>query len=152
MNAVAPSVSLRLATSADHAELIQVWDAAVRATHHFLAEEDILFFHSSVPSALAQLNVWIAEDAARIVGFIAVSGKHIEALFIAPDQHRRGIGRRLLDHIVATHPGTYWNVDVNEQNPEATRFYLHSGFIQTGRSELDPSGRPYPLLHLVLRR
>lgn len=124
----------------------------MRATHHFLAEEDILFFRSSLPSAFEQLNVWVAQDDTRILGFIAVSGKHIEALFIAPDQHRRGIGRHLLDHIVATHPGTYWNVDVNEQNPAATRFYLHYGFIQTGRSELDPSGRPFPLLHLVLRR
>jgi putative acetyltransferase len=152
MSFLASPVSLRPATAADHADLIQLWEAAVRATHDFLTEEDILFFRSSLPLAFETLNVWVAERDARIVGFIAVSGRHIEALFVAPDQHRRGIGRRLLDHIVTSHPGTGWNVDVNEQNPEATRFYLHYGFIQIGRSELDPSGRPFPLLHLVLRR
>jgi putative acetyltransferase len=152
MNALAPSVSLRLATASDHADLIRVWEDAVRATHHFLAEEDILFFRGCLPSAFGLLNVWIAEDGERIVGFIGVSGHHIEALFVAPDQHRRGIGRGLLDHVIATAPGVAWKVDVNEQNPEATCFYQHYGFVQTGRSELDPSGRPFPLLHMVLRR
>lgn len=152
MSALAPSVSLRPAASSDHADLIRVWEAAVRATHHFLAEEDIQFYRDCLPSAFGLLNVWVAEDDGRIAGFIGISGQHIEALFIAPDQHRRGVGRRLLDHVIATAPGVGWKVDVNEQNPEATRFYQHYGFVQTGRSELDPSGRPFPLLHMVLRR
>jgi putative acetyltransferase len=42
------------------------------------------------------------------------------------------------------------SVDVNEQNPQATAFYQHYGFVQTGRSPLDGEGRPLPLLHMNL--
>ena len=40
------------------------------------------------------------------------------------------------------------SVDVNEQNPQALAFYLQCGFVQVGRSPLDPAGRPFPILHL----
>ncbi|EAQ80928.1 acetyltransferase, GNAT family protein [Blastopirellula marina DSM 3645] len=39
-------------------------------------------------------------------------------------------------------------VDVNEQNPQACRFYEAQGFVTYDRSELDSSGRPFPLLHM----
>ena len=39
-------------------------------------------------------------------------------------------------------------VDVNEQNPEAVRFYEACGFAVVGRSEVDSDGRPFPLLHM----
>jgi putative acetyltransferase len=41
-------------------------------------------------------------------------------------------------------------VDVNEQNTQGVGFYRHLGFVETGRSETDDQGRPYPLLHLKL--
>jgi putative acetyltransferase len=41
-------------------------------------------------------------------------------------------------------------VDVNEQNPAACRFYEACGFVVVGRSELDSTGRPFPLLHMRL--
>jgi capsular polysaccharide biosynthesis protein len=39
-------------------------------------------------------------------------------------------------------------VDVNEQNPEAVRFYEANGFHVIRRSPVDDGGRPFPLLHL----
>ena len=41
---------------------------------------------------------------------------------------------------------------MNEQNPQGVGFYLHMGFEQTGRSELDGEGNPFPLLHMKYRR
>jgi putative acetyltransferase len=37
---------------------------------------------------------------------------------------------------------------VNEQNPEAVAFYRSPGFEVVGRSPLDPSGKPFPILHM----
>ncbi len=71
---------------------------------------------------------------------------------MAPALHGQGLGRQLLDHVICADPSTAWTVDVNEQNPGATRFYERYGFVRIGRSELDASGRPFPLLHLALRR
>jgi putative acetyltransferase len=39
---------------------------------------------------------------------------------------------------------------VNEQNTAAVAFYKACGFVVEGRSELDETGRPYPLLHMRL--
>jgi len=45
---------------------------------------------------------------------------------------------------------THIKWDANEDNPAAVKFYLHIGFVQTGRSETDGLGKPYPLLHMEL--
>ena len=65
--------------------------------------------------------------------------------------HRRGkgAGGRLLSHAIAAFGAT--SLDVNEQNEQAVGFYLHQGFVIAGRSELDGTGKPYPILHLQLR-
>ncbi len=41
-------------------------------------------------------------------------------------------------------------VDVNEQNEQAVGFYQKMGFRVVGRSERDPLGKPYPILHMRL--
>lgn len=146
------SVLIRSAAEADHAAIVALWEAAVRATHDFLGEEDIVFFRGFLPGIFSHLDVQVAELDGRLAGFIGTSERHIEALFVDPALHRHGIGRLLLDAVICAGPRVPWTVDVNEQNPGATGFYEHYGFVRIGRSELDASGRPFPLLHLVLRR
>ena len=80
------------------------------------------------------------------MGFLGLSRSKIEALFLAPEYHRRGCGRRLVRH--ARELKGDLTVDVNEQNPAAVRFYEACGFVVVGRSELDGAGRPFPLLHM----
>lgn len=70
----------------------------------------------------------------------------MEALFIDPDVRGSGIGRQLLQYGLSSHgPLT---TDVNMQNSQAVGFYKRMGFVETGRSEADSQGRPYPLIHL----
>ena len=77
---------------------------------------------------------------------MGLAGDNVEALFVAPEHARRGGGRMLLEH-ARTLKGPL-RVDVNEQNPEAVRFYEANGFHVIGRSPVDDAGRPFPLLHL----
>ncbi len=70
-------------------------------------------------------------------------------LFIDPDARGQGVGRLLVQRATTTQGAT--KVDVNEQNPQALGFYEHLGFEVVGRSPLDGQGKPYPLLHMVLR-
>ncbi|WP_369523003.1 hypothetical protein [Brucella anthropi] len=58
------------------------------------------------------------------------------------------MGKQMIAH--AKTLGSPLTVDVNEQNLQGVGFYLHMGFVETGRSETDDQGRPYPLLHLRL--
>lgn len=120
------------------------------ATHSFLSAQDLDFFTGLVreqylPSSPFTLAV---DDEDRPIGFLGMTGAKIDSLFVAPDQHGRGVGRRLIDHARQAHPKL--SVDVNEQNEGAVAFYQRIGFHPTGRSELDDSGQPYPVLHLQM--
>lgn len=139
---------IREAASADHSTLLEIWLASVRATHRFLTERDIEELLPLVRDvALPKLEVWVlATDVGSPIGFIGLSDELVEALFIAPDWMRKGGGRKLLCH--ARKLKGRLSVDVNEQNPEAVRFYEACGFEVIGRSPNDNGGRPFPLLHM----
>lgn len=81
--------------------------------------------------------------------FAGVAGEMLEMLFVAPGARGKGFGRQLVNY-VTRHCGVR-RVDVNEQNPQAAGFYERMGFRTAGRDAADPSGRPYPILHMELR-
>ena len=136
----------------DYPELTQVWEASVRATHHFLPEADILYFRPLVQNELLKsVKLFCIRDPhAGILGFSGLAGDTLEMLFVRPDQFGHGIGKRLLLHAVEQEGAR--RVDVNEQNPRALAFYQHMGFVVQRRSPLDAMGKPYPILHLELAR
>jgi len=138
------------ADAADHPALIELWEAAVRATHAFLGEADIAAIRQALRTDyLPAVSLLAARDGhGRLLGFAGTAGDMLEMLFVAPDRHGHGIGGQLLRHVVAERG--IRRVDVNEQNPTATAFYLAHGFRQNGRSATDGAGRPFPLLHLQL--
>ena len=140
-------MTIREAVSDDHDALMDIWLRSVKATHAFLTEQDI---HALMPEvrnvALAKLELWVLCSGERAIGFLGLSGSKVEALFLAPESLRLGGGRMLLDHARCLKGAL--TADVNEQNPEAVQFYQACGFIVTGRSEVDGSGWPFPLLHM----
>mgnify|MGYP005847477765 CR=1 FL=1 len=142
-------MDIRRAVPADRDVLQDIWLRSVRATHIFLSEEDIQLYLPLVRDYLesAEAEIWVlCPESGEPVGFMGLSGNKMEALFLAPEFHRKGGGRRLGQHAQALKGEL--TVDVNEQNPAACRFYEACGFVVEGRSELDSEGRPFPLLHL----
>jgi putative acetyltransferase len=130
--------------------LIEVWEAAVRATHHFLSESDIQFFKPRVIELLMGLDpvLCVRDTDGALVGFVGVVDRKMEALFVRPAWHRAGIGRRLATYVI-DHLGVN-TVDVLEQNVPALAFYRRLGFAVVGRSRVDGRGRDLPLLHMRL--
>jgi putative acetyltransferase len=128
--------------------LLEVWESSVRATHDFLSETDIQFYKPMVlPGLLSLEHLLCARDIeGALVAFVGVSEGKMEALFVHPIFRRAGLGRRLARHAVVELGAT--TVDVNEQNQQAVAFYRRLGFEVEGRSELDGTGKPFPLLHL----
>lgn len=137
-------------TPSDYARAVDVWEASVRATHHFVAEEDIRFFRPLVAAGLPTIEqvAAVRDESRQVAGFVAVVRRKVEMLFIHPLFLGQGAGRRLLAHAVATFNAV--ELDVNEQNDQAVGFYLRMGFQVIGRSELDGTSKPYPLLHMRL--
>ena len=139
---------IREANSEDYADMIRVWEASVRATHHFLDPEDITFYKSIIPEALPQVKLFIYEIEGQVAGFMGVSGNTLDMLFIDPSYRRKGIGSKLFQY--AQSEFQISKVDVNEQNQQAVDFYLKTGFIQTGRRATDDFGKAYPILEMAL--
>lgn len=137
--------------AADVPRLVEVWEASVRATHDFLSEDDIRFFRPAVRDELyGALDLACVRDTdGRLAGFVGVAAGTVEALFIHPDLRGQGAGRLLLEYAIAERGAT--RVDVNEQNGQAVGFYRRMGFEVEGRSALDATGKPFPLLHMRLR-
>lgn len=130
--------------------VVEIWRRAVDATHHFLSAVDRRDIETEVKAFLPFAPPWIAADASdRAVGFMLLDASYMEALFIDPAQHGRGVGRALVEHASARH--RVLTTDVNAQSGPAAAFYARLGFAPTGRSEVDGQGRPYPLLHLTRR-
>ena len=143
-------MNISVAVKDEYAEIVEVWEASVRATHDFLSEDDIQFFKPLILNeylSAVELRC-IKNDAGNILGFIGVAKGKIEMLFVHPDWRGQGIGKLLLNYAVNDVGAT--KVDVNEQNPLAVGFYEHLGFKVTGRSLVDGMGKPFPLLHMQL--
>ncbi|WHF37570.1 GNAT family N-acetyltransferase [Aeromonas salmonicida] len=142
-------MKIEQAKTRDHSTLISLWEASVRATHHFLPEAEIDVLKPLIlEHYFAAVDLVCARDDTGITGFCGVLDGNIEMLFLAPEARGRGIGRLLVAHAISRQGAT--RVDVNEQNVQALGFYQRMGFVVTGRSPLDGQGKPYPLLHMVL--
>ena len=141
-------LTIEPADSSVFERLVNIWEASVRETHFFLTENDItelrpLLFNAYLPN----LPVFLARDeTGAIHGFIGVDENRIEMLFIDAASRGKGVGKQLLAYAIEKLHAN--EVEVNEQNPQGVGFYKHMGFVQTGRSEVDGQGKPFPLLHM----
>ena len=142
-------MKIEQADAGDYQALIALWEASVRATHHFLQEADITALKPLIlEHYFAAVDLVCARGEEEIAGFCGVHDGNIEMLFIAPEARGSGVGRLLVAHAIQRQGAR--RVDVNEQNAQALGFYQHLGFEVTGRSPLDGQGKPYPLLHMAL--
>lgn len=129
--------------------LTELWEASVRASHHFLPEGEVESLLPFVANVLDEIpTLLLIVENGQSLGFLGIQGEKAEMLFVQPNSFGKGLGKTLLMHGVQ-HYGVRL-VDVNEQNPNARAFYEHIGFKVFARSPLDSAGRPYPLLHLKL--
>ncbi len=130
--------------------LLDIWGSAVKKTHTFLSDHDIIELKPEVRRALIDIEQLYGcrDDAGVLQGFISVADGKIEMLFVHADARGKGIGKELLNYAINKLGARF--VDVNEQNGQGVGFYVHMGFPLIGRSEFDAQGRPFPLLHLEL--
>ena len=128
-------------------QLLEVWEKSVRATHLFLSDREIKNIKEYVPQALngiAHLMI-DAGEAGRAVAFMGIEDGTLEMLFISPEERGKGLGKRLIEYGIESY--SVERLAVNEQNPQAKKFYEHMGFHVNKRTGLAEQGNPYPLLY-----
>ena len=135
-------------TADDYAELAAIWERSVRATHGFITEDDITAIrHQLESNYFTNVELFAVRDGNSTAGFIGLSSNRIEMLFIDSHKIGCGYGTMLVDYAKGRGAD---EVDVNEQNQSALKFYIDKGFEIIGRDDTDDAGRPYPILHLRL--
>lgn len=130
-------------------KLLDIWEASLRTTHHFLAETDIEHIRPQAKTALRTIETLVvAYCETTPAGFIGIQNRKIEALFVAPPHIGNGLGKQLISTATDRYGAIY--IDVNEQNRTAEAIYRHLGFETFGRDETDGEGNPFPILHMKL--
>lgn len=130
--------------------LLFLWEESVRATHHFLSDEDIRSLIPCVKEGLSGIELLlVATHKNSPVAFMGIDGNKIEMLFVLPRYFGKGVGKALTTHAITQYGVQY--VDVNEQNPQAIGFYQRLGFNSFERTACDEQGNPFPILKMKLK-
>ena len=136
----------KIATSNDYEMILKIWGLSVKATHHFLSEDDRLFYKEQIPKFLdaVELSLWFDEE--QPIGFSGGNGYELDMLFLDPRFIGKGYGHSILTWLIENKDISF--IDVNKQNETAKNFYLKHGFKVDSESQTDGFGKPYPILHL----
>lgn len=131
---------IRAYAATDLEDLLDVWYRASLLAHSFLDEaffdgERLAIAEQWLP--MAETTVYEADG--RVVGFVALIGNEVGAIFVDPDHQSRGIGRALMDHAREARP--FLELDVFEANSIGRRFYDAYGFEQVDRHVHEPTGQ-----------
>ena len=110
-------------------EVIHLWRTTSKATYTFLTaehteDEDRNYFTNVVAQ---NCDIWVAAEEAAITGFMAIKGSYIDRLYVLPDQQRKGIGQRLLEHARTLSPDGL-ELATHQKNVNACAFYEKNGF------------------------
>jgi len=119
--------SIRQYKNKDLQELLTAWEAATKLAHPFLTESFLEQEKINIPNIyLPNADTWVAVDGEKVVGFIALIGNEVGALFVKPSLHGQGFGKALMDKARDLHQKL--EVDVFKENVLGRRFYESYGF------------------------
>ena len=120
-------MTIRRAGAADADAVAATFTASFAGLLAFLPrlhtpEEDRAFF----ASAIAEREIWIAEEDGAVLGLAAIHGDELSHLYVRPQDQHGGVGGALLDLVKRERPDgfTLW---VFQQNEGARRFYERHG-------------------------
>lgn len=119
-------------------DLLDIWRSSVERRRDFLSAADIDAVATALEAIYSQsVTVRIAQQGQRIMGFAAWSDTRIELLWVRHSDRHKGVGRVLLEAIVAHTPGISVHLDCQRQ--PAISFFGDCGFLAVdGGPELVP--------------
>ncbi|MCD8185738.1 MAG: GNAT family N-acetyltransferase [Rikenellaceae bacterium] len=96
---------IRMFTPADEDAVIRIWLEASKQAHDFVEpgfweKQELTMRREYLP----QSEVWVYDDnmSGEVVGFTALHGNFVAALFVDPSRQGEGIGFQLIEKIKKT--------------------------------------------------
>lgn len=121
------TTSIRPYCERDLPELMAAWENASAMAHPFLTAEFQDKVRHDIPNLyLPNADTWVAEVNGVVVGFIALLGNEVGALFVEPEFHGQGTGKALMDKAKELHGDL--EVEVFKANSIGRQFYSRYGF------------------------
>lgn len=128
-------------------DLLDAWASASEIAHPFLTQDFLALERENIPNLyLPNAETWVFEDKGRVVGFVALLGIEVGAIFVHPSQQRRGVGRQLMDK--ARELRGELVVEVFKANTMGRAFYAKYGFEIVAEKVHEQTG--FDLLRLRL--
>jgi putative acetyltransferase len=132
---------LRQYTDDDLDELLDVWYRASLVAHSFLSEDFLEVERCQIADHwLPMADTMVYEAEGRVVGFLALIGNEVGAVFVDPDRQGHGIGRALMDSARDRRP--FLELHVFEANTIGRRFYDAYGFEFVSRHVHEATAQP----------
>ena len=128
-------------------ELLTVWESASGVAHPFLTQQFRATERENIPKLyLPNAETWVYAEEGRVVGFVALLGNEVGAIFVHPSCQRKGVGRQLMDK--ARELRGELVVEVFKKNTIGRAFYAKYGFEMIEEKVHEETG--FELLRLRL--
>jgi len=131
---------IRAYKESDLNAVLDSWEAATRLAHEFMADNFIALQRKNVAEVyLPNTDTWVAEVDGDVMGFIALMGSEVGAIFLQPSHHGKGIGKALMDKAQSLHGNL--EVEVFKENTIGRNFYSKYGFELLEEKFHEPTGQ-----------
>ncbi|MGG5506509.1 MULTISPECIES: N-acetyltransferase [unclassified Myroides] len=119
---------IRLFRAADSKEVVELWYEASVIAHDFIEPN----YWQEKKEDMAQIYIpnsetYVYEKEKHILGFVSLIGNYIAAIFVAPEQQGKGIGKELMQ-FVKQRKSTL-ELGVYAKNTNSIAFYKKQGFV-----------------------
>lgn len=133
------TATLREYCENDLDQLMAVWEKSSALAHPFLPGQFVAQVREAIPKLyLPNAETWVTVVADRVIGFIALLGSVVGAVFVDPEHHGKGFGRQLMDK--ARRLKGELEVDVFAENSIGCRFYRNYGFSEIATNSHQETG------------
>jgi putative acetyltransferase len=107
--------------------VLSAWENGSRLAHPFLTDDFMEIERERIPHGyMPTADTWVAESDGEVIGFIALLGNEVGAIFVQPAHHGQGVGRALMDKARELHGDL--EVEVFAANSIGRKFYARYGF------------------------
>ena len=117
---------IRSLQKSDINRVADIWLDTNLKAHSFISAQYWESNYELVKEMLSQAEVYVYEDGQKIQGFIGLSDKYIEGIFVSEKMQSQGIGKLLLNYIKDRKD--VLRLNVYQKNIRAIHFYQREGF------------------------